>query len=303
MPPPATQVSRTVFVANIPYDVSEEQIASVFSEVGPVANVEQERARGTPLFSSMATAHSAVRNLQDVPINGRPVRIELSTDDGGRRRGPPPRGGAGGFNRDMSPSVGGVDMSALPAGREPPPGQKATDAISKTLAEVNPGEMQRVMADMKALVTAQPEQARQLLADRPQLAYALFQAMLLLNIVDPSVLQRIQPLPGQNPGNPTAPAWGGAPPAGGYPPFPASGAAPPAPAPAAPAAGGTTALPRPKTIPRNRDTAAPQVDMAAIANEQQMLVQVLQLTQEQINALDPAQQASVKQLQFLGASA
>lgn len=129
-------------------------------------------------------------------------------------------------------------MSALPAGREPPPGQKATDAISKTLAEVNPGEMQRVMADMKALVTAQPEQARQLLADRPQLAYALFQAMLLLNIVDPSVLQRIQPLPGQNPGNPTAPAWGGAPPAGGYPPFPASGAAPPAPAPAAPAAGG-----------------------------------------------------------------
>lgn len=40
MPPPTNQVSRTVFVANIPYDVSEEQIASVFSEVGPVANVE-----------------------------------------------------------------------------------------------------------------------------------------------------------------------------------------------------------------------------------------------------------------------
>lgn len=150
-------------------------------------------------------------------------------------------------------------MSALPAGREPPPGQKATDAISKTLAEVNPGEMQRVMADMKALVTAQPEQARQLLADRPQLAYALFQAMLLLNIVDPSVLQRIQPLPGQNPGNPTAPAWGGAPPAGGYPPFPASGAAPPAPAapaaggyppyPPAPAAGGYNRPPPPQNYP------------------------------------------------------
>lgn len=31
-----------------------------------------------------------------------------------------------------------------------------------------------------------------------------------------------------------------------------------------------------------------------------MLVQVLQLTQEQINALDPAQQASVKQLVSYG---
>lgn len=236
-------------------------------------------------------------------------------------------------------------MGALPAGREPPPGQKATDAISKTLAEVNPGEMQRVMADMKALVTAQPEQARQLLADRPQLAYALFQAMLLLNIVDPSVLQRIQPLPGQNPGNPTAPAWGGAPPAGGYPPFPASGAAPPpaaAPAaggyppyPPAPSGGGYGRPPPPQNYPPQQGYGGasgvygapppppaaaagppplPPATQAALAglpedqkvriafvrsslaNGQQMLVQVLQLTQEQINALDPAQQASVKQL-------
>lgn len=35
----------------------------------------------------------------------------------------------------------------------------------------------------------QPEQARQLLQSKPQLAYALFQAMLLMNIVDASVLQ------------------------------------------------------------------------------------------------------------------
>lgn len=239
-------------------------------------------------------------------------------------------------------------MNALPAGREPPPGQKATDAISKTLAEVNPGEMQRVMADMKALVTAQPEQARQLLTDRPQLAYALFQAMLLLNIVDPSVLQRIQPLPGQNPGNPTAPAWGGAPPAGGYPPFPASGAAAPPPAaapaaggyppyPPAPAGGGYGRPPPPQNyppqqqgyggaaggyggpppppaaaagppplppatqaalagLPEDQKVRLSASDMASSANSQQMLVQVLQLTQDQINALDPAQQASVKQL-------
>lgn len=42
---------------------------------------------------------------------------------------------------------------------------------------------------VQTLIATQPDQARQLLASKPQLAYALFQAMLLMNIVDPSVLQ------------------------------------------------------------------------------------------------------------------
>ncbi|OXG12874.1 cleavage stimulation factor subunit 2 [Cryptococcus neoformans Tu401-1] len=51
------------------------------------------------------------------------------------------------------------------------------------------------MASMKTLITTNPDQARQLLSSKPQLAYALFQAMLLMSIIDPSVLQRIQPIP------------------------------------------------------------------------------------------------------------
>ena len=38
-------------------------------------------------------------------------------------------------------------------------------------------------------VISHPEDARKLLQTQPQLAYALFQAMLMNNIVDPSVLQ------------------------------------------------------------------------------------------------------------------
>lgn len=96
-----------------------------------------------------------MRNLQEVPINGRPVRIELSNDEragmGPGRRGPPP-GAFGRHGRDVTPPAGmggNIDMSLLPPGQDPPPGQKATDAISKTLAEVNPGQMQEVMAGMK----------------------------------------------------------------------------------------------------------------------------------------------------------
>ena len=42
---------------------------------------------------------------------------------------------------------------------------------------------------MQTLIETSPAQARELLEGNPQLAYALFQAMLLLNLVDASVLQ------------------------------------------------------------------------------------------------------------------
>jgi cleavage stimulation factor subunit 2 len=42
---------------------------------------------------------------------------------------------------------------------------------------------------MQAFILNSPEQARQLLNAHPQLAYALFQAMIMNNIVDSSVLQ------------------------------------------------------------------------------------------------------------------
>lgn len=43
---------------------------------------------------------------------------------------------------------GRVDLQLLPQGQDIP-GQKGTDAISKTLAGINPGQMQDVMAAMK----------------------------------------------------------------------------------------------------------------------------------------------------------
>ena len=42
-----------------------------------------------------------------------------------------------------------IDLNLVPPGRDVPPGQSATDAISKTLAAINPGQMQDVMSGMK----------------------------------------------------------------------------------------------------------------------------------------------------------
>jgi len=125
-----------------------------------------------------ATALSAVRNLKEVPVNGRNLRVESSTDEPGPRRGRGGgesvgsggggggggvgggRGGGGGRYGDDSPppptrapiseppSAGRLDLHLLPPGQDVP-GQRATDAISKTLAAISPGQMQDVMAGMK----------------------------------------------------------------------------------------------------------------------------------------------------------
>ena len=122
-----------------------------------------------------ATANSAVRNLKDVLVNGRNLRVESSTDEPGPRRlqgrdgrarredSPPPRDSRGLPMRDDYPPPsagrmdtpishgpgGGVDVNLLPPGQELGGGEKATDVISKTLAAISPGQMQDVMSGMK----------------------------------------------------------------------------------------------------------------------------------------------------------
>ncbi|KAL7422099.1 hypothetical protein Q5752_002742 [Cryptotrichosporon argae] len=348
MPP---HPSRTVFGRADASDVSEEQLAAVFSEVGPVQNVEikfdnQGRSKGFAFvqYYDDATALSAVRNLQDVPVGGRALRVEQSSDTktgrgagaGGGRYGrddSPPRGG---LHRDGT-GAGGLDVGALGPGTEPPPGVSGTDAISRMIATISPGQLQDVMASMKTLIDTHPDQAKQLLTDRPQLGYALFQAMLLMNLVDPAVLQRIQPMPNPNtagpapsypPANPSFPPYAAQPPsypAQSQPPYP------PAPAPAAypaypptnpPAPAPASYRPPPANYPPPQQAgygyppAAPagpppippaaQAQLALLPQDQRdMLMQVLQLTPAQIAALDPGQKASIMQLrqQFLGAAA
>lgn len=176
-------------------------------------------------------------------------------------------------------------------------------------------------------MATQPDQARTLLAAKPQLAYALFQAMLLMNIVDPAVLQRIQPQAAVPPPvmyasqpPPSIPPPQQAPPAAyppygaggpGYPPFPPTAAAggPPPPA-AAPYGRGyppyapSAPVPPPHAAPPPVVGATPTAAQAQAAlsaanlpeDQKTMLMQVLQLTPEQINLLDPDQKASIMAL-------
>ncbi|KAJ9120920.1 hypothetical protein QFC22_002855 [Naganishia vaughanmartiniae] len=211
----ALQTTKTVFVANIPFDVTEEQLASIFGEVGPVQEFVLKfdqttgKAKGFGFchYLDHETALSAVRNLQEVVVNGRNLRVELSPDEPYKPRTGPPapgnRGGGGGFqppqqgmgmngpdmgfgNRppgppgfgggggqggftpppasqafpsrpppsSMGPGGGqGINLGMLPPGQDVPPGMKATDVISKTLASIPPGKLEEVLTGMKVSVS------------------------------------------------------------------------------------------------------------------------------------------------------
>ncbi|KAE9618339.1 putative RNA recognition motif domain, cleavage stimulation factor subunit 2, hinge [Lupinus albus] len=95
---------RCVFVGNIPYDATEEQLIEICQEVGPVVSFRLvvDRETGKPKgygfceYKDEETALSARRNLQGYQINGRQLRVDFAENDKGndknREQG---RGGPG----------------------------------------------------------------------------------------------------------------------------------------------------------------------------------------------------------------
>lgn len=200
-------------------------------------------------------------------------------------RGAPPlmRGGRpGGMDdRPLPPN--------LPKGQALPPGVGATDSISQTLAALPPNQLLDIMSQMKSLVTSSPEQARTLLNGHPQLAYALFQAMLMMNVVDATILQRILTTSGAL--GPEAAA--SIPPPQQQAPLPPAqyGAFPP------PQQMNHTPMYPPQQPPIPLPPPQQEPNVSHLPEEQrELLKQVLQLTPEQINALPPDQQESIRQL-------
>ncbi|KAK0392798.1 hypothetical protein NLU13_2293 [Sarocladium strictum] len=253
--------SRVVFVGNIPYGLSEEQITDIFSSAGKVErfrlvyDTETGKAKGFGFadYPDIDSASSAVRNLNDYEIQGRKLRVDFSND---QRAGDDDHqapaygsntanGNAGGY----APSAGSIPP--LPPGKELAPGITCTDAISRTINTLPPGQLLEILGQMKTLATNEPQRATELLQQAPQLAYAVCEALLLMGLVTPNAIQSIVD-PGAPPaavpqpaayGQPAAvPGYMGAPVANNTPPVAANPYAPPPAAAPAPAAQDTDAL-------------------------------------------------------------
>jgi len=139
-------------------------------------------------FADHETAMSAVRNLNGTDVKGRPLRIDLADSDPFLEGKTTNRGELDDTSGQSKPRDSG-GIGTVPPGVPVPPGSTALDVISNVIATMQPQQLMDIMGHMKNFVHNSPEQARNLLQSQPQLSYALFQAMLMNQIVDPSVLQ------------------------------------------------------------------------------------------------------------------
>ena len=200
---------RVVFIGNIPYGVSEEQICDIFGRAGQVLGFRlvydkdtgQPKGFGFLEYADTDSAASAVRNLNDFELNGRTLRVDYSKENRGvtsdnqsqsdNNRGPP----SGQFNSNIPGQVNGRPDAAalppLPPGTELPPGLTALDAISSTIQAVPTPQLLDFISQLKNLCTSNPQQATALLSQAPQLGYAVFQAACLLGLVDPAIVQQL----------------------------------------------------------------------------------------------------------------
>lgn len=182
---------RSVFVGNIPYDLSDERLKEIFGQVGPVLSFRMmtDRTTGKPKgygfceFRDPETALSAMRNLNGFEIGGRSLRVDNACTEKSRM--------------EMQTLLQGPSQES-PYGEEVEPAESA-EAITKAVASLPPEQMFELMKQMKLCIQNNPDEARTMLLQNPQLAYAMLQALVVMSLVDPhtaaSILHKSQPSP------------------------------------------------------------------------------------------------------------
>lgn len=187
-------IEQELFQANSTSDLPEEEIVALLSQAGTVTkfrlmtNPDTGKPKGFGFadFVDADQAASAVRNLNDYEIQGRKIRVDYPHNN--EKDSVPQDYQAPGQD---STAAQPPSLPPLPPGTELPPNLKCTDAISQTLNTLPPSQLLDVLAQMKSLVTTDPNRAQELLKQAPQLSYAIFQALILMNLVDPKVLGQV----------------------------------------------------------------------------------------------------------------
>jgi cleavage stimulation factor subunit 2 len=278
-------------VGNIPFVLSEEEIVAILSQAGTVTKFRLmvDSATGKPKgfgfadFADADAAASAVRNLNDFEIQGRKIRVDWP--HAGEKDAAP-----AGYDATTAATAPPMPMPAapalppLPGGADLPPNLKCIDAISQTLSTLPPQQLLDVLTQMKGLAISDPGRAIELLKQAPQLSYAIFQALILMNLVDPKVLAQVVEQTARPPSMTGIP-----PPQPQQPPQQYSGFPPPIP-------GQQFQPPRPQPQSQYAPPQMPQQPPQPQQNQNDLLQQVLAMDQRTIDSLPPTERLQIMQL-------
>jgi cleavage stimulation factor subunit 2 len=205
---------KVIFIGNISFDLTEQQIMDIFADVGPIVNFKLmfDRETGKPRgfafceYADAETAASAIRNLNGHEINGRVLKVNYADQDVSYS--------SSSFqHRDERDSRDYRDARDLPtASRDAAattttsdplfltnpatlfakhPQQTSTEAINGLLSSLSNTQLHELLVQLKTLALNEPAQCRQLFLDNAQLGYAVIHALLLMNAVDPRTVREV----------------------------------------------------------------------------------------------------------------
>ncbi|KAI9291718.1 hypothetical protein K502DRAFT_326145 [Neoconidiobolus thromboides FSU 785] len=181
--------SNAVFVGNIPFDCTEAHMIEIFKEVGPVSNfrINRDRETGRPKgygfceFLDAATAASAVRNLDGYDIGGRQLKVAPAEADANNNQSKSNfQGNPNNQNQQNLPpqNIGGGNKQEI----RPP--FNSNEAINHILSSMSPPQIFELITQVNMMIQLNTNNAKLLLAQNPQLCFALVQAIKIMNLVD-----------------------------------------------------------------------------------------------------------------------
>ncbi|KAJ1799051.1 Cleavage stimulation factor subunit 2 [Coemansia sp. RSA 2399] len=203
----AQQESNIVFLGNVAYDTTEEQLRRVLELAGPVVDIKlifdqvTNRAKGFGFcqYVDVNTAASAINNLNDTQVDGRNIKIGYADRDRVRRYlgtdGTTISGSGGG-------GVGGGGGGGSHISRPPPTEQAPfSTSFSKTIrpeqvdglmASLDDQQKNDLLVQFRSFANVNTTKAKEELSKNPALAYALLSSLEALNMVDRNTLSRIK---------------------------------------------------------------------------------------------------------------
>ncbi|GBL95731.1 Cleavage stimulation factor subunit 2 [Araneus ventricosus] len=172
---------RSILVGNVPADVGEDVVKDLLSEYGLILNFRLFRdvppGYAFCEYGEPEMALRAVHSLNNYEFKGRILKADIAASEKSKEQ-----------LARLQEFSNGAHSGILQAADS---SEKAPEEISKAVASLPAEQMFELMKQMKMCIENNPQEARNLLLQNPQLAYALLQAQVIMRIVDPEVAVKI----------------------------------------------------------------------------------------------------------------
>ena len=175
-----------IFVGNLAFNTSEDQLHQAFSEIGRVLKVRlvTDQDTGKPRgfafieYEDPQAALSAIRNMNDYELNGRRIRVNFSNSSHLEAL-------AGKLGMDLSQQS--QQRSSTTTTTKDNQSGAGTMSVADALKGMSKGEMYDVVAKFKEIADRDADEARRLLSGHPQLPEAMLFLMSKLDMVQTSI--------------------------------------------------------------------------------------------------------------------